>query len=45
MEQKESALHFRKISDWNVSCVDLRSRAPIKAVISGVVLEVKGIKC
>jgi hypothetical protein len=40
MEQKEHALVLKKMLDWNVSCVDLRSRAPIKGVISGVVLEV-----
>ena len=40
MEQKEHALLLKKMSDWNVPCVDLRNRAPIKGVISGVVLEV-----
>ena len=30
-----------KISDWNVSTVDRRSREPSKAVIAGMALEVK----
>lgn len=38
-EQKECALQLKKILDWNVSYVDLQSRAHIKGVFSGVALE------
>ena len=31
---------LKKISDWNVCCVDLRSRASVNRVFSGVALEV-----
>jgi hypothetical protein len=40
-EQKLHALPLKKIYNCNVLCVDLRSRAPIMGVISGVGLEVR----
>lgn len=37
-EQKKRALRLKKISEWNVLCIDFRSRVPIK-VISGVCMK------
>lgn len=40
-EQKKCVLSLKKIQEWDVSCMDFQSRAPIKGVISGVAQEVK----
>ena len=40
-EQKKGVLRLKKTSEWNVSCMDFRSRVTIKLVISGVAQEVK----